>query len=317
MVRTDNAGVIDTAAAPTQLMRGCPQCRQTMSHLALQGHGAQPVVVDCCAACRLVWFDPLESVHLSGLGWIRLLRELQRGARGEPPAPRPQQLACPLCQAALKAVHNATRFGRFPALECPARHGHLHSHSGMLAERGLVRPLLGPERRALAEERRTLACLNCGAACDGSGDECRHCASPLVVMDLPRLAHALRQRAGHWSDSPKPDGVPLAWSCRGCGQALDPSRQVACSACGHAVVAPSLTDVMPLLAAVEHEWLAAAAAARPYRRKPPRPLHWQETGLGMLRRFWRAGDDDHAIDLAPAQWFGAVALVLLMLWLFG
>jgi hypothetical protein len=191
------------------------------------------------------------------------------------------------------------------------------AHSGMLAERGLVRPLLGLERRALAEEERTINCLNCGAGCDGSRDECSYCASPLVVIDLPRLATALRQRAGHWSDSPRPAGVPMRWECRGCGSALDPSREVACASCGHAVVAPSLLDIAPLLTAVEHELRSAEMAARSYRKKEKRPLHWQETGLGMLNRFWRADDNTRPVDLRPAQWIGWIVLALLMLWLFG
>jgi hypothetical protein len=304
-----NAGLMD---APTQLMRECPQCSRTMAHLALQGHGAQPVVVDHCVSCRLVWFDAMESVQLAGLGWVRLLRELRCGTQGEPPAPRPQTLACPSCHAALKPVHNATRFGRFPALECPERHGYLHSHSGMLAERGLVRPLLGPERRALAEERRTLKCLNCGAACDGRGDECSYCTSPLLVIDLPRLATALRQRAGHWTDSPAPAGVPLPWACRGCGRALDPSRETACGSCGHAVVAPSMLDITPLLAAIEHELRSAEVAARPYRRREPRVRTWRETGLGMLERVWRGLGPDPQPDLQWSLWVAAA--VMLMWW---
>ena len=288
-----------------------------MAHLVLQGHQGKDVVVDHCVACRLVWFDALESVQLSGRGWVQALRELQRGARNAPSAQRPPVLNCPSCRSALKAVHNATRYGRFPALECPQRHGHLHSESGMLAERGLVRPLLGPERQALAEERRALMCLNCGAACDGSSPQCSYCATPLMVIDLPRLAHALRQRAGNWSSSPRRDGVPMSWPCRGCGAALDPSREVTCGSCGHAVVAPSLLDLTPLLMAVEHELRAAEVAARPYRRKAKRPQHWQATGLGMLHRFWRAGEHTSPIDTRPAQWIGVVILALVMWWLFG
>ena len=41
----------------------------------------------------------------------------------------------------------------------------------------------------------------------GSRDVCSYCASPLVVVDLPRLATALRQRVGHWSDSPPPENA--------------------------------------------------------------------------------------------------------------
>ena len=297
----------------TQLLRACPQCTATMAHLALQGHRAQPVVVDHCASCRLVWFDALESVNLSGLGWVRLLRELQRGAGGEPPAPRPPALACPACHATLKPVHNATRFGRFPALECPQGHGHLHSESGMLAERGLVRPLLGPERRALAEEKRTLNCLNCGAACDGSSEQCSYCATPLVVIDLPRLATALRQRPGHWSDSPPPAGVPLAWPCRCCGSALDPTRAAACPSCGHAVVAPSLRDVTPLLAAIEHELHEGEKAARPYRRKEPRPRTWRDTGLGMIERLLRPDEPEFQGKVQWAVLLLAMAFVSFVL----
>jgi hypothetical protein len=160
-------------------------------------------------------------------------------------------------------------------------------------------------------------CLNCGAACDGSGEQCSYCKTPLMVIDLPRLAHALRQRPGTWSASPKPDGVPMRWECRACGQPLDPSREVTCTACRHAVVAPSLLDLTPLLTAVEHELRLAEVAARPYRRKAKRAMHWQETGLGMLRRFWRADDDVRPIDLRPAQWIGWGALALLVGWLFG
>jgi hypothetical protein len=285
-----------------------------MAHLVLVGHQAKEVVVDHCAPCRLVWFDALESVNLAGRGWVQLLRELQRDARAAQSPLRPPALHCPSCQAALKTVHNATRYGRFPALECPQRHGHLHSDSGMLAERGLVRPLLGPERQALAQEKRTLHCLNCGAASDGSGERCSYCDTPLMVIDLPRLAHALRQRAGQWSDSPAPDGVPMRWECRGCGSPLDPSRDVACSACNHPVVAPSLLDITPLLMAVEHELRSAEMAARPYRKKPPRPRSWQETGLGMLHRFWRAGDRDSS---EHGQWAGVIAVVAIIvtLWL--
>jgi hypothetical protein len=135
-----------------------------------------------------------------------------------------------------------------------------------------------------------------------------------VVIDLPRLATALRQRVGHWSDTPPPAGVPLAWPCRGCGSPLDPSREVSCGACGHGVVAPSLLDVTPLLSAIEHELNEAARAARPYRRKPPRPHTWRETGLGMLERLWRGlGPEPEP----AARWTGVLGAlaVLTLIWL--
>lgn len=327
---------------PTQTLRSCPRCRAPMSHLALPGHLTSTVVVDHCAACRLVWFDALESVELAGLGWVRLLRELQRGlgvprastatadtspsaaaAADAPPLSSPlpglqpgassSTLPCPECGSALKPVHNLTRYGRFPALECPQRHGHLHGHAGALAERGFVRPLLAPERAALAAEKRVLHCFNCGARADGQGESCSYCASPLLVIDLPRLAHALLRRPGDDTHSPPPDGVPLAWPCHACGAALDPTRHAACPQCTHAVVAPSLVDLNPLLMVIENRLLQAEQSARPYRRKAKRPRSWQETGLGMLYRFWRADDDD-ARTRAQAPLL-AVIVALWLVWL--
>jgi hypothetical protein len=230
--------------------------------------------------------------------------------------PRRSTLACPVCQTTLKPVHNATRFGRFAALECPRRHGHLHGHAGMLAERGLVRPLLAVERNALAKEQRVLHCFNCGARSDGQGEHCSYCDSPLLVIDLPRLAHSLLRRPSDDDRSPVPDGVPLAWSCRGCGHALDPSREVACPQCGHAVVAPSLLDISPLLGAIETRLLQAAQAARPYRQRQARPQRtWRDTGLGMLERFWRADTGDRRTDAQAAMLWVVVAL-LIVWWIY-
>jgi Zn-finger nucleic acid-binding protein len=286
-----------------------------MHHLTLAGR-LKAVMVDHCQACRLVWFDPLESVQLVGLGWVSLLRELQPGAHDAQAHPKATALNCPVCRAALKQVHNRSRFGRFPALECPRCQGHLHSHSGLLAERGLVRPLLRPERLALAEERRSLCCLNCGAPSDGRGEDCSYCASPLVMLDLPRLAHALLLRPGRQDEpSPRPEGKPLAWACRGCGAALDPSRQTACPQCGHAVVAPSLLDITPLLDRVEAELRAETASkARPPHQLSRRQRDWRETGLARLLH--RLSLDE--AETATLGWqLGGAALLLLLWWWLG
>lgn len=268
-------------------VHACPRCERPMQHLHLPGRGSAPVVVDHCAPCRLVWFDALESVQLSGPGWITLLREMQ--AAPHEPVAATGLPACPLCRRPLAVVHNRTRYGRFAVHECPQRHGHLQDYTGLLAERGLVRPLLRPERRALAEERRALECLHCGAPGDGQAEHCAWCGSLLLMIDLPRLATALRARPG--DPLPPPEGQPLRWSCRGCGQALDPVRRTDCAACGHVVVVPSLLDIVPLLDLVAAEYAAAAARAtpRPPARRPRRPHTWRDTGLGMLARYtgWR------------------------------
>jgi transposase-like protein len=283
----------------------CPRCGAPMLRLDLSTRSSRSVQIDLCKSCRLVWFDALESVQLDGLGWVGLLRAMQQGDPEGLPPPRTDRLACPVCARDLKTVHNATRFGRFQSFECPQRHGHLQSRTGLLAERGLVRPLLGPERRALAEERHRIDCLNCGAPSDGRGESCSYCGSPFVVVDLPRIGQALR--LGLRSAMSRPSspetllaqaattiGRPVAWACRACGEALDPSRDPNCPRCGHLVVAPALADLAPLLDAAERELRADAAdrAARPVRPRVRSRRHWQATGLGALARlFWADGDE--------------------------
>ncbi|MBL8289263.1 MAG: zf-TFIIB domain-containing protein [Rubrivivax sp.] len=291
--------MLPAPAAAADDLRACPQCGAAMAQRRLHAHGDRRVLVDHCAACRLVWFDTLESVQLAGLGWVDLLREMSRGEAQRPssaPPPRPPMnaaaRACPVCAEPLKTVHNQTRWGRFPMQECPAGHGHLHSDAGLLAERGLVRPLLAPERGALKASRRALHCLSCGGPVDGkaldTAEACPWCATPLLVVDLPRLGHALRQRGVEdGRPMPRADGVPLRWPCHACGTTLDPTRTAACPQCGAGLLAPAIGDLQPLLDTAEHELRAAA-------NHPPRPKHtatpprgWRNTQLARLWRFFR------------------------------
>lgn len=234
-----------------------------MNALELPSHRPLPVPVEHCPGCRLVWFDALESVQLDGLGWTRLLRAMEHGRGRELAQPATGRPACLSCREPLRAVHNRTRFGRFSALECPGRHGHLQSHTSLLAERGLVRPLGAAERRALAAERHALHCFNCGGPARPTDDDCSWCGSPLVVVDLPRLAHSLRLRLNReFGASPAEQGMRVAWPCRGCGTALDASRQTECPSCGHLVVAHELPDLLPLIDAAEADLRDAARGRR-------------------------------------------------------
>jgi hypothetical protein len=269
-------------ALPATAPVDCPCCNRPMQLLALAGHYGRQVVIDLCNPCRLVWFDTLESVNLSQRGWLQLLRALQgAGATDTPWTGQP--LGCPVCRTALQPVHNQTRFARFAAIECQAgSHGHLQSYALLLAERGLVRPMLPPERAALAAGTGPAGCLNCGAPLDGRADACSHCASPLVVIDLPRLAAALRDRPG--DPLPRPDGRLAAWHCAGCGQAVDPSAAADCRACGQLVPVPALAELGPLLQACESQaWARSqppAPALRPRAARDADP--WRSTSFGRL-----------------------------------
>jgi len=86
----------------------------------------------------------------------------------------------------LMAVAEALRNGSLVMANMPGSGPVDYAQIPALAERGLVRPLLGPERKALREERHQITCFNCGAPADGAGDTCAYCHTALVVLDLPQ-----------------------------------------------------------------------------------------------------------------------------------
>jgi hypothetical protein len=227
----------------------CTNCQQPLQALQLEGHYGNLVNIDICGNCHLVWFDEFESVRLSGLGWLQLLRAMLACPRST--ASLPAQMQCVRCRTPLKAVRNLTRFGRTAALECSHGHGQFQGFSLLLAERGLVRPVNHLDRKALAQERRLLSCLNCGADASAQTDSvCAYCDSPLVMIDLPRLTSALHVRHGQALQVDAPVRQ-LALSCLGCSQPLDPTQDVRCEHCDHSVALPELTAVKPLLDQVE------------------------------------------------------------------
>jgi Transcription factor zinc-finger len=227
----------------------CAGCAQPMQALALEGHYTTAVEIDLCPHCHLVWFDAFESVRLSGLGWVQLLRHMMAAPRGG--AQLPARMACARCKTDLKPVRNLTRFGRFAALECAKGHGQYQSFSLLLAERGLVRPVLPSDRRALAEEKRDMNCLNCGAQVQGKDAQvCAYCDSPLAMVDLPRLTSALLVRHGVEMRLDEP-AKQLNFACPGCGQPLDPTQDTRCDHCDHSVALPNLHALAPLLDRVE------------------------------------------------------------------
>ena len=238
-----------------QQLATCTSCQQPLKEIKLEGHYGQSVSADVCGNCHLVWFDAFESVRLSGLGWVSLLREMiatPRAAQTVPPA-----MQCVRCHGALKAVRNLTRFGRTAALECPRGHGHFQGFALLLAERGLVRTLNTRDLTALKEENTQPSCLNCGAPVtqvptelSGQTPECSYCETPLMLFDLPRLTQALLVRHGEALTVDEPS-EQLAIACAGCGQPLDATQDTRCEACDHVVAIPSLQRIKPLLDQIE------------------------------------------------------------------
>ena len=238
-----------------QQLATCTSCQQPLKEIKLEGHYGQSVSADVCGNCHLVWFDAFESVRLSGLGWVSLLREMMATPRAaQTVSPK---MSCVRCHGALKAVRNLTRFGRTAALECPRGHGHYQGFALLLAERGLVRTLGSRDLAALKEENTQPSCLNCGAPVtqvptelSGQTPECSYCETPLMLFDLPRLTQALLVRHGEALTVDEPS-EQLAIACAGCGQPLDATQDTRCEACDHVVAIPSLQRIKPLLDQIE------------------------------------------------------------------
>lgn len=302
------AGVASLAAAT------CPQCGERMEVCQLEAHYGQQVATDICPRCHFVWFDEFESVRLSGLGWVALLRRMQ-AAMAAGAGPMRPALACPRCGIALKPVHNLTRYGRFAALECPARHGHLHTFSLLLAERGLVRPMGRQDFQTLQAEGRAACCLNCGGPIDALSEQCSYCSSPLVVLDMPRLMTALLMR--HAEPLPQAAADRVAWPCRGCGAPLAPSQMVSCDRCGHQVVVPSVLDLRPVLDRVEPLLRAALPReARPHGEKLRRMRgdHRATAAHGFLRHAWDMLQEGGGASGAIPTWVGLLLLAGAVWW---
>lgn len=224
----------------------CGSCRQPMQRLALAGHYGQRVEIDLCAPCHQIWFDAIESARLSGPGLLELLATLAVAQREPHHAPA-ADVECPRCRAALKPVHNRTRWGRTVQLECPRRHGALQSFAQLLAEKGLVRPMTSADRAGLAEAGGVFACLNCGAALDGSGP-CSHCATEPALFDVARLAQALDpEGATRAHDVHRTSARRAALSCFACGAPAAPVARI-CAHCGATQAVAGLREALAALA---------------------------------------------------------------------
>jgi hypothetical protein len=283
----------------------CTGCHQPLNEVKLEGHYAQQVTADVCSNCHLVWFDNFESVRLSGLGWVGLLREMMAAPRATQNLP--SRMSCVRCHGALKAVRNLTRFGRTSALECEHKHGHYQSFALLLAERGLVRSMNSRDLAALHEEKIQPACLNCGAPVEqilpetsGQTPECSHCDTPLMLFDLPRLTQALLMRYGEeliLDESQQ----QMALACRGCGQPLDATKDTSCRTCDHVVALPELSRVEPLLRQIEPILKAAVP-----RQASPKGEKLQPMQEKVIAKQWQRYESHkrHAVSSGYGDYFG-------------
>lgn len=124
---------VRAASTSAALARQCPRCAGSMVPFATTSNSGGTVGLDYCRTCRSVWFDAKESVQLSGLGWVALLRLL--ATSGEAATDFGQKaFACPRCRMTLNAMHNQTRTGRFVLYRCTGCGGHFQTQVGLLSQ---------------------------------------------------------------------------------------------------------------------------------------------------------------------------------------
>ncbi len=171
----------------------CPNCAAGMARLSLAAHYGAVVEIDHCAACRLLWFDQMETANLARDGLLELFRLI---AATEADAERPlsERLQCPRCSGPLDRIHNMSRYGRMIHYRCRKADGHAVTHVQFLAEKGLLRDVTKAD---LAQQNRLVAvsCRQCGAPLHALRDcNCPYCGAPVVMLDIERAVESL---AGH------------------------------------------------------------------------------------------------------------------------
>lgn len=169
-----------------------------MTAQPLEGKYGQPLALDACFACRVVWFDGHESLLLAPGAVLELFAAIHRhrGERLDAPLARP---GCPRCGARLAETTDRQRHVQFRYWRCPAEHGRLTTFTEFLREKDFVRPLAPAELAELRAKVRTVRCDGCGAAVDlERGSVCGYCRVPVSTLDpehVERVVQALAAAA--------------------------------------------------------------------------------------------------------------------------
>jgi hypothetical protein len=157
-----------------------------MASMALAGRLGTTVTIDACTGCHAFWFDEFESLRLAPASILQLFHLVaDHDGAGEWPA---RALACPRCLLPLTLTHDRQNATKFEYWRCQKEHGRFITFLNFLREKDFVRP---PSPRQLAELRasvQTINCSNCGGPIDLSSESaCRHCGSPLTILDVKQM----------------------------------------------------------------------------------------------------------------------------------
>lgn len=178
-----------------------------MTTLALAGHSGNPIVVDCCAACRVFWFDTFESLSLSPASTLRLFTQIGAAATGGKPA-LAAILRCPRCSSRLLPTHDRQRDTPFEYWRCDRRHGRLTTFFNFLREKNFIKTLSAPQLAELRLNIQIVNCSNCGAPIDLThASVCPHCRSAISILDVAQAGMLVSQL--HEASTPRPTDPAL------------------------------------------------------------------------------------------------------------
>jgi hypothetical protein len=164
-----------------------------MQSHALSGKYGQPLALDLCFPCSVLWFDGYESLLLAP-GAILTLFTLIHEHRAEQQHRAMTRPVCPRCRVGLAVTHDRQRHVQFHYWRCPGDHGRLTMFVEFLREKDFVRPLAPAELAELRARVRTVRCDGCGAAIDlNEGSECRYCRSPVSTLDPKHVDSVVRE----------------------------------------------------------------------------------------------------------------------------
>jgi hypothetical protein len=163
-----------------------------MTAQPLAGTYGQPLTLDACFGCSVVWFDGHESLLLAPGAILELfgLIHRHRGERRGAPLAGP---ACPRCRARLVATTDRQRHVQFRYWRCASEHGRLTTFTEFLREKDFVRPLAPAELAELKAKVKTVRCDGCGAGVElARGSTCGYCRVPVSTLDPEHVERVVR-----------------------------------------------------------------------------------------------------------------------------
>jgi Zn-finger nucleic acid-binding protein len=173
----------------------CPSCARPMRKEVFERKIGGEMPIDICPPCRLIWFDPYESLQLTSAGLLEMFKLIHAHER-DPANQIPNVLDCPRCGSRLVLTHDVQRSTRFVYYRCQQGHGRLTAFLQFLREKNFVRTLSVSEVNHLREDVKQVQCSSCGAPINLATDSaCGFCKAPIEILDGNAMRAALESLA--------------------------------------------------------------------------------------------------------------------------